>query len=244
MACLFKRGALLTAILATVLSAAAATAPLRAEPVQIKPGLLRLKGNLEMAKGKAVADSEVLVIVHGMLSHFGQETIAALQKNLASRGRAVDLLGFSRGGAQVAAVGPELRNVRRMVLLAPSFAYSAEIAQAYEKTYGQPLAKELDAAQKAPLQKLTADFLNCKQAQVLGATMLDAYTELPPHLAAQTGHPTLVMIAGKDEIFPGLDSKVPSDVHKVTIDGSGHFFTDFFGEDAADAIAKFLTREP
>ena len=97
MACLFKRGALLTAILATVLSAAAATAPLRAEPVQIKPGLLRLKGNLEMAKGKAVADSEVLVIVHGMLSHFGQETIAALQKNLDARGRPLPAINLSLG---------------------------------------------------------------------------------------------------------------------------------------------------
>jgi len=292
MAGVFKRGAFLSAILATVLSATAAIAPLRAEPVQIKPGLLRLNGNLELPKGKAVTDNDVLVIVHGMLSHFGQETVAALQKNLASRGRAslainlslgiddrkgpracdvlhdyaiagtqreiaswvdwlygqraraVDLLGFSRGGAQVAAVGPELPNVRRVVLLAPSFANSAEIAQAYEKTYGHPLAKELDAAKKAPLQKFTADFLNCKQAPVLGATLLDAYTELPPRLAAKTGHPTLVVIAGKDEIVPGLDAKVPSDVRKVTIDGAGHFFADLYGEDAADAIAKFLTREP
>lgn len=51
-------------------------------------------------------------------------------------------------------------------------------------------------------------------------------------------------VVGKDEIVPGLDSKVPTDVRKVTIEGAGHFFADVHGEDAADAIAKFLTREP
>lgn len=202
MAGVLKRGTFLTAILTTVLCAGATIAPLRAEPVQIKPGLLRLNGNLEMPKGKAVADSEVRVIVHGMLSHFGQETIATLQKYLAARGRAslainlslgiddrkgaracdvlhdyaiagaqreiaswvewlygqraraVDLLGFARGGAQVAAIGPELPTVRRVVLMAPSFANSAEIAQTHEKTYGHPLAKELGAAKKRRCRSL------------------------------------------------------------------------------------------
>ena len=290
-----KRGTLKIVSLAFVTVSALAIAmaiPARAEPVQIKPGLLRLNGNLEMPKGKTIPDSEVLLIVHGMLSHYGQETIAALQKNLAARGRsslainlslgidnrtgpracdathdyaiagaqrevaswidwlygqrarAVDILGFSRGGAQVAAMGPELPTVRRVVLVAPSFAISSEIAQAYEKTYGHPLAPVLAEARKDPLKKFTADFLNCRQAPVLGATFLDGYTELPPRLAARTGHPTLVVIAGKDEVVPNLESKLPSDVRKVTIEGSSHYFPDLFGEDAADAIAKFLTREP
>ena len=83
----------------------------------------------------------------------------------------------------------------------------------------------------------------CKQATVLGATFLDSYAELPPQLAVRTGHPTLVVIAGKDEVITNLESKLPSDVRKVTIEGSSHYFPDLFGEDAADAIAKFLTRE-
>jgi pimeloyl-ACP methyl ester carboxylesterase len=238
-----------------------------------------------------VTDSEVLLIVHGMLSHYGQETIEALQKNLVTRGRsslainlslgiddrkgprdcavthdyaiagaqrevaswvdwlygqharAVDILGFSRGGAQVAAMGPELPTVRRVVLMAPSFAISSEIAQAYERTYGHSLAPLLAEARRDPLKKLTSDFLNCKQATVLGATFLDGYAEMPPRLAARTGHPTLVVIAGKDEVVTNLESKLPSEVHKVTIDGSSHYFPDLFGEDAADAVAKFLTRE-
>ena len=287
MASALKRG---TALLALLLATAGFEGA-RAEPVQLKPSLLHLNGNLELPPGRKMADGEVLLIVHGMLSHYGQETVVALQKNLTQRGRAtlainlslgvddrkgpracdvvhdyaiagarrevsnwiewlyaqhvkgVDILGFSRGGAQVAAMGPELPTVRRMVLVAPSFATNAEIAQAYEKTYGHPLAPQLEEARKTPLRKFTADFLNCKQAPVLGATLLDAYAELPPRLAARTGHPTLVVIAGKDETVVDLGSKLPTDVRKVTIDGASHFFPDLYGEEAADAIAKFLTRE-
>ncbi len=155
----------------------------------------------------------------------------------------IDLLGFSRGGAQVAAMAPELSKVRRLVLLAPAFATSVEQAAAYERTYGHPLAPELAAAKKDPLQKRTVDFLGCKQASVLGATFLDAYTEMPPKLAARTGHPILIVLAGKDELEPDLAKKLPSDLHPVTIDGSNHFFSDLYGEEAADIVAKFL-KEP
>ena len=64
---------------------AAASGVARAEPVQIKPGLQRLNGNLELPAGKTAADG-VVVMVHGTLSWYGQETIAALQKNLKAQG--------------------------------------------------------------------------------------------------------------------------------------------------------------
>jgi pimeloyl-ACP methyl ester carboxylesterase len=259
-----------------------------AEPVQIKPSLLRLNGNLELPSGEKLANETVLLIVHGMLSHDRQETIAALQKNIRERGvaslaitlslgvdnrqgprscevphdyalagarrevrlwlewlnaqhaRAVDVLGFSRGGAQVAAIGPELPTVRRMVLLAPTFTTALEQAQAYQRAFGHPLAPELEAAHKEPLKTRTVDFLNCKRAPVLGATFLDAYAELPPKLAARTGHPTLVVTAGKDEIVPELAGKLPSEVRPVVIEGASHFFPDLYGEEAADVIARFL----
>jgi pimeloyl-ACP methyl ester carboxylesterase len=263
----------------------------QAEPVQIKPSLLRLNAYLEVPDGKTVADG-VLILLHGTLSHARQETMAALQKNLKERGIAtlavtlslgidnregprgcnvahdyalagaqrelglwitwltahgtsrIDLLGFSRGGAQVAAMAPELPKVRRIVLVAPTFATSVEQAAAYERAFGHPLAPEIEAAKKDPLKDRTVDFLTCKQASVLGATFLDAYTELPPKLAARTGHPTLVVIAGKDEIDPDIAKKLPSEVRPVVvIDGANHFFSDLYGEEAADAIAKFL-KEP
>jgi pimeloyl-ACP methyl ester carboxylesterase len=275
----------------TCLALFAGFAAARAEPVQIKPSLLRLNGNLEMPDGAKIDGGRLVVIVHGALSHYGQETIVALQRNLKQRGtaslainlslgiddrrgpracdvphdyaqagaqreiaqwvdwlygqkaRSVDLLGFSRGGAQAAALGPELPAVRRMVLMAPAFATAAEQSAAYEKAFGHPLAPELDMARKQPLQKFTVDFLTCKQAAVLGATLLDAYQGMPARLAARTGHPTLVVIAGKDENVPDLESKLPSEVQKAVVDGSSHFFPDLYGEDAADIIAKFLRRD-
>ena len=261
-----------------------------AEPVQIKPSLLRLNGNLELPAGKTATDG-VVVILHGTLSWYGQETIAALQKNLKARGvgslaitlslgvddrqrtrrcdvkhdyalagakrevglwlewlkgqnaRYVDLLGFSRGGAQVAAFAPEFQDVRRVVLLAPAFATSVEQAEIYKRAFGHDLAAEIAEARKAPLQQRTVDFLTCKQAPVLNATFLDGYSEMPPRLASRTGHPTLVVVAGKDEVVPDLAKRLPSDVKPVVIDGADHFFHDLYGEEAADVIAKFLTKE-
>ena len=261
-----------------------------AEPVQIKPSLLRLNGNLEMPAGKTATDG-IVVILHGTLSWHGQETIVALQKNLKARGvgslaitlslgvddrqrtrrcdvkhdnalagakremglwlewlkgqnaKYVDLLGFSRGGAQVAAFAPEFQDVRRVVLLAPAFATSVEQAEIYKRAFGHDLAAEIEEARKAPLQQRTVDFLTCKQAPVLNATFLDGNSEMPPRLAAKTGHPTLVVVAGKDEVVPDLAKRLPSDVKPVVIDGADHFFHDLYGEEAADVVAKFLTRE-
>ncbi|CAN5602157.1 hypothetical protein BH10PSE6_BH10PSE6_07310 [soil metagenome] len=276
--------------LAVLFLLASASGVARAEPVQIKPSLLRLNANLELPAGKTASDG-VVVMVHGTLSWYGQETITALQKNLKQRGigslaitlslgvddrqrtrrcdvvhdyalpgakrevglwlewlagqnaKHVDLLGFSRGGAQVAAFAPELPTVRRVVLLAPTFVTAVEQAQNYERAFGHPLAPEIEIARKNPLQQRTVDFLTCKQAPVLNATFLDGYAELSPSLAAKTGHPTLVVVAGKDEVVPDLAAKLPSSIKPVVIDGATHFFPDLFGEDAADAIAKFLAKE-
>jgi pimeloyl-ACP methyl ester carboxylesterase len=282
-----RRG-LAAAVLGILIAAATTTA--RAEPVQLKPSLLRLNANLELPPGKTISDG-VALILHGTQSHARQETIAALQENLKKRGvsslaitlslgidnregpracdvlhdyalagtrrelalwmawlraegvQAIDLIGFSRGGAQIAAVAPNLTPVKHVVLMAPAFATATEQAEAYQHAFGHPLAQPLDDAKKQPLQKFTVDFLLCKQAPVLGATFLDAYQEFLPQLAAETGHPTLVIVAGKDEVVPDLTKRLPSQVHRVVIDGSGHFFPDLYGEDAADAIAKFLKTE-
>jgi pimeloyl-ACP methyl ester carboxylesterase len=258
-----------------------------AEPVQIKPSLTRLNANLELPPGKTTADG-VVMIVHGMLSWYGQETVAALQKNLEAHGIGslaitlslgvddrrgprrcdvthdyalagaqrevglwlewlkgqkagrIDLLGFSRGGAQVAAMAPEL-GVRRVILLAPAFATSLEQADNYQRAFGHPLQPEIAEARKNPLATRTTDFLTCKQAPVLNATFLDGYAELPPRLATRIGKRTLVVVAGNDEVVPDLSKKLPSDVKPVVIDGASHFFLDLYGEEAADAIAKFVT---
>ena len=192
-----------SALFFAALALAAGPALAAAEPVQIKPSLLRLNGNLEVPESRKIAGENVVLLVHGTLSHDRQETIAALQKNLKERGvaslaitlslgiddrqgpracdvvhdyalagaqreirlwiewlgaqrvKSVDILGFSRGGAQVAAMGPELPTVRRMVLLAPAFATAAEQAASYQKAFGHPLAPEIRGVGKGLIYAIT-----------------------------------------------------------------------------------------
>jgi pimeloyl-ACP methyl ester carboxylesterase len=180
-------------------------------------------------------------LLHDYALAGARREIAAWMAWLRAQGvRPVDLIGFSRGGAQIAALAPKLTQVGHVVLMAPAFATADEQAAAYQRAFGHALAQPLEEARQLPLQKFTVDFLLCKDAPVLGATFLDAYQELPPQLAAETQHPTLVVIAGKDEIVPDLAKKLPSQVQRIVIGGSSHFFPDLYGEDAADAIAKFL----
>jgi pimeloyl-ACP methyl ester carboxylesterase len=183
-------------------------------------------------------------LLHDYALAGAQREIAAWMAWLRAQGAgSIDLIGFSRGGLQIAVLAPKLTRVGHVVLMAPAFATSEELAAAYQRAFGHPLAEPLAEAKASPLQKITVDYLQCKDAPVLGATFLDAYQDVPPTLAAETQHPTLVVVAGKDEVVPDLDKKLPSQVQRVVIDGSGHFFPDLYGEDAADAIAKFLRQE-
>ena len=173
-----------------------------------------------------------------------QREIAAWMAWLRADGApAVDLIGFSRGATQIAELVPKLSRVGRVVLIAPQFATSAERAETYQRDYGHPITKPLADANAYPLQKMTVDFLQCRDAQVLGATFLDAYRERLPQLAAETTRPTLVVIAGADEAVPDLAKKLPDQVQRVVIEGSGHFFPGAYGDQAADAIARFLKNE-
>jgi alpha/beta superfamily hydrolase len=170
-----------------------------------------------------------------------QREIAAWMAWLRADGApTIDLIGFSRGGAQIAELAPKLSRVGHVVLLAPLFATAAERAETYQRDYGQPITKPLAAANEYPLQKMTVDFLQCRDAQVLGATFLDAYRERLPQLAAETTRPTLVVIADKDESVRDLARTLPSQVTQVVIEGSSHYFLGAYGESAADAIANFL----
>src|SRR5258708_37635390 len=88
-----RTSALIFAALALMVGPALAAA----EPVQIKPSLTKLNGNLELPAGEKLEGENVVVIVHGMLSHYGQETVVALQKNLKARGIASLAINLSLG---------------------------------------------------------------------------------------------------------------------------------------------------
>jgi pimeloyl-ACP methyl ester carboxylesterase len=155
--------------------------------------------------------------------------------------RSIDLIGFSHGGVQAAVMAAQRRTLRRIVLLAPAFATSAELEESYARAFGQPLTPVLDAARTAPQETHAVDFLTCRRAPVTGAAFIDAYRAIPPEVTTEIPQPVLVVIAGSDEIVPDLDRKLPAAVRRMVIEESDHFFQDLYGEDAADTIADFLT---
>ncbi len=174
------------------------------------------------------------------LADLGRE-IGLWQAWAAAQGvQAADMIGFSRGGAQLAELMQEARGARRIVLLAPAFLPAADLTANYRKAFGKELAPALDAARAAPQQTRRVAFLLCREADVTGMAFLDAYREMPASGAATIPQPTLVVIAANDEIVPDLAKHLPAKVRRVVVDGSDHFFRDLNGEDAADAIAAFL----
>lgn len=68
----------------------------QAEEVSTRYRGLTLLGNLELAEGKGL-EGGVSLVVHGTLAHYGQELIAALQKNLKSRGISTLAINLSLG---------------------------------------------------------------------------------------------------------------------------------------------------
>lgn len=165
----------------------------------------------------------------------------------------VDLAGHSRGGAQAAyaVAGQATGDVRRLILIAPTTFDPDVIAAGYEKAHGTPLAPQLAEATRrmtapdAPWDPM--GFLYCRDAQVAPLTFVDTYTSAERHdtptLLGGMTLPTLVVIAGNDEIVPDLARRVapvPGKVRVQAIDGADHFFRDLYGEDLADAVAAFV----
>jgi alpha-beta hydrolase superfamily lysophospholipase len=165
----------------------------------------------------------------------------------------VDLAGHSRGGAQVAhaMASGAARDIRRVVLIAPTTFDAGEVASGYEKTFGAPLAPVLEGAARLtaiPNEMLwPVGFLYCRDTAVAPRTFLDTYTSPERHdspsLLPRIAAPTLVVIAGNDEIVRGLERRVQPAADKsrvVAIDGADHFFRDLYGEDLAEAVANFV----
>jgi pimeloyl-ACP methyl ester carboxylesterase len=154
--------------------------------------------------------------------------------------RAVDYIGFSRGGAQLVDFLQKQKGGRRVVLLAPALPAGPEIAGAYRKAFNQELAIALEAARAKPAETRRVDYLSCRQAMVKGSTFLEAYREVPANSLSNIVQQTLVVLAGNDEVVPDLEARLPPKIRYVVIEGSDHFFRDLNAEDAADVVAEFL----
>ena len=168
----------------------------------------------------------------------------------------VVLLGHSRGGAQTALYAAEQDNplVKAVVLLAPTTRANNDAA-GYRERYQKPLAPLLEKAR----QRVKAgqggtllehvDLMNCPDTTATADSFVSYYGQDlrvdSPSLIPKINKPTLVLVAGNDEVVVGLDKKIAAlvdgkRVQMKVIEGSGHLFRDLYVDDAVDAINAFL----
>ncbi|MCW5744688.1 MAG: alpha/beta hydrolase [Alphaproteobacteria bacterium] len=165
----------------------------------------------------------------------------------------VDLAGHSRGGAQAAfALATAATNdIRRLILIAPTIFGPEDVAAAYAATFGIDLSARIAEArrlQSAPGADMRGvGFLYCRAATVSPQAFLDTYTGAERHdtptLLQRISVPTLVVIAGNDEVVRGLGTRLPAASDRLriaTVDGADHFFRDLYGDDLAEAVATFV----
>ena len=169
----------------------------------------------------------------------------------------VVLAGHSRGGNQTAWFAARHPDplVSKVVLLAPA-TWSADTAAAdFKKRHKRELAGALAEAEalvsagKGGQMMKGVGVLYCPGADVTAASFVDYYQPddrmHTPNLLPMIGKPTLVIAGSEDTVVKGLiEATQPladaGTVELVVIEDAGHFFLDFYAEDAADAIEAFI----
>lgn len=168
----------------------------------------------------------------------------------------VALLGHSRGGAQTALYAAEHDSpqLKAVVLLAPPTIKNVD-PDGYQQRYNKPLKPILERARKLVKQGKgstvlsNTDMIICPKANVTAASFVSYYdqdTRLDtPYLLPKIGKPTLVIVAGSDEVVVGLEKVVApladgKNLHMQVLPGADHFFRDLHAEDAVEAIRVFL----
>ena len=176
-----------------------------------------------------------------------------LRKQGASR---VTLLGHSRGGAQTALYAAEHDSplLKAVVLLAPPTLRNID-PEVYQQRYNKPLKPILERARKLVKQGkgntvlTNTDMISCPKAKVTAASFVSYYSQDSrldtPYLLPKIRKPTLVIVAGSDEVVVGLDKAVGAladgtKLHMQVLPDADHFFRDLHAEDAVDAISVFL----
>lgn len=170
--------------------------------------------------------------------------------------RHIAIVGHSRGGAQTAVYVAERpdKAVKAAVLLAPATRANSDAAD-YQRRANRPLAPTLARAQAliksgrgdALLRNVT--LLSCANASATAHSLVSYYGPDPrldtPHLLPKISVPTLVVVAGNDEIVVGLGAKLEplvdgNRIRMVTVASADHFFRDLYTDDAVDNIDAFL----
>lgn len=168
------------------------------------------------------------------------------------------LVGHSRGGNQAEWYATEHDSpmLSKVVLLAPA-TKEQQSAKEYQEKYGKKLADVLKQANtlvkagKGNELMQNVDFIYCEKTQATAAAVVDYYAVKPqfdtPTLLKKAKKPTLVLIASEDQYVPDLPARTSEfkgnkNVSTMIIDGADHFFIDLANEDAAAAIADFISK--
>jgi pimeloyl-ACP methyl ester carboxylesterase len=138
--------------------------------------------------------------------------------------------------------------------MAPAIRENADAAE-YQRRVQKPLAPILAQAQKL-VKAGKGDtvlehvgLLNCADTSATAEAFVSYYGRSPgldtPSLLPKLRKPTLVVVAGNDEVVVGLDKKVApladgKRVQMQVIDGADHFFRDLYTDDAVEVIDAFL----
>ena len=166
------------------------------------------------------------------------------------------LLGHSRGGAQTALYLTEYNNsiVKSVVLISPAIRENTDAAN-YQVRYGKSLAPILQKAQqlvkagKGDTLLEHVGILYCADSSATADSFVSYNGQDPRldtlYLIPKLRMPTLVVVAGSDEIVIGLDKKLTAlaDGKRVTmkiIDGADHVYRDLYTDDLVEAIDAFL----
>lgn len=185
------------------------------------------------------------------------EEVSAWMQWLKGQGaKQVVLLGHSRGGGQTALYAAEGDStlVSKVVLLAPVMRASTS-PEEYQKRFSQTLAPVLAKAEKLVAEGKGDNILkgvglmNCRDTSATAASFVSYYGATArtdtPSLLPNIKVPTLVVVAGEDDVVVGLDKVIAPQVDgkRVSmkiIDGADHFIRDLFADDAVDSIDAFL----
>ena len=168
------------------------------------------------------------------------------------------LLGHSRGGAQTALYAAERDNalVKAVVLMAPATGENNDAVE-YQKRFNKPLLPMLETAQK--LIKAgkgstvieSIGLMNCANTTASADSFVSYYAPSisldTPQLIPKFTKPSLIIVAGSDEVVIGLGKKILPLVDGIrvqmkVIEGSDHLFQDIYSDDTADTIDEFLKR--
>jgi pimeloyl-ACP methyl ester carboxylesterase len=196
-------------------------------------------------------------ITHRHRNADAAEEIGAWVEWLKAQGAArVTVLGHSRGATQTALYAAERDNasVKAVVLLAPATRENNDAAD-YQRRHNKPLAPVLDQAQQLVKQGKGRtvlehiDLLYCPDTSATAESFVSYHGPDPrldsPSLLPRLKQPTLVVVAGNDEVVVSLDKKVApladgKRVQMKVVDGADHFFRDLYADDAVEAIDAFL----